>query len=85
MLQRREGRILVFARYDKEHKCQLWHTAKVERGQLKLLVTAREWVVAITAAGMIATGKMSELGNWLDGYNAAVNADLDRASCYLLQ
>ena len=83
MLARRNGRILVFSRYNKDQNCIYWHAGQVERGQVKLLVSAREWIVAMRAAELLSSGRIGEFGNWLDGYNAAIAEDTNRAIAFL--
>lgn len=78
-LKRRNGKFLVFSRYDKPTNSFMWALAKVERGQLNILVTDREWRVCAKAAEMISTGKITEFGIWLNGYNACINDDVNRA------
>ena len=79
MLRKRNGKFLVFSRLDKETGKRVWHAAKVEKGQLNILVTDFEWIVAARAAEMISTGRMTEFGTWLDGYNSALLQDYLRA------
>jgi hypothetical protein len=47
--------------------------------EIKLLVLDREWRVAAKAAEMISVGKVRDFSIWLDGYNACISDDCDRA------
>ena len=84
-LKRRNGRFLVFSRIDKTTQDRIWIAGKVEKGMLNILVTDRDWNVAIKAVEMLSVGKITEFGQWLDGYNAAIMDDCNRVSAVLTQ
>jgi hypothetical protein len=69
MLARRNGKFLVFSRFDKDTYSFTWCVAKVEKGMLNVLLTTKQWKIAITGAELLSTGKISEFYALLKDHN----------------
>ena len=67
-LPRRNGRFLVFRRavFNRtEVGYYQWLCARVEQGQLNILITDKDWKVVMTGAQLMAAGKIGEFHQWL--------------------